>query len=665
MIEERWRRRFAGALASTVFVVGLVPAAAAGSVQQAAAPPDLVLSWKSMQTQVDVGSSFDASLDIVDLGGPATNVDVVLEVGTGVEVVSGSIGWFGRPCTTVASTATCPIGTITSSTFVGFAFRATAEGPVDVAVLVRSSETDADPTNNSLVRSLYVQGPSAIDLQIAGSPSQPTVAPSEQVNYQLTVTNLFRFATTGVKVTSIVPDAFEIRSTSIGLFRSCAVVGQEVTCDIGAFGARGSADIGIVLVARERSGPVELSASVSGAVPDPFPDDDVTTSVVTIEGVAQPPDLVVSLDLAETAYSGATVDGKLQVTNLGGQVSGIVAELHVPEGLGLVSATTGLNSHSCDIAGTTVTCAIGSSPTFWFVDLEFAPADGKHEIAASVRSDQTDADPSSNATSRTIEVGGIAPISFEVASQVSRDLVRPGDVVTYRVDVTDASAVPATAVVVAGAIPDAFEIRSVRIGWLGRPCTVTGQDVSCRVGDLAARTSKFILFELVVADDAPSGSFALSARIVGSIPEAMPSGSGHTSVVVVDATGSLPDLNIRASLDPSTTVGTATAFTMSFANGGVGPATGVVATVQIPDGLEVVSTSIGWFGRACSVVDSAGGATATCTLSSSSKTWFGTITVQPSSPGTYAVAAAVHGDQEDADPADDSILVSTTATPPT
>ncbi|MBX3313886.1 MAG: DUF11 domain-containing protein [Actinobacteria bacterium] len=646
------------AVVSTAALVGALPGSAAGAVDQAAPAPDLRVSRWTLPSQVDVGSDFTLGIDIVNSGGPATNGQLVLDVGPGIEVVSTSIGWFGRSCSVVGSTATCSIGTVDPSQFVSFGLHAAAEGPVDIGVVLSSDEADADPSDNSPSGSVYVRGPSAIDLRLTGSPMPATLAPTEQLDYALTVTNLFNFPTSGVRVTSTVPDAFEIRSTAIGLFRTCSVSGQVVTCDVGALGVRASVDIAIVLVARDLPGQVQLSAEVTSSLPDPFPDDDVTTSTVTIEGVAQPPDLVVALQLPATAYTGATVNGKVQVANLGGQVSGVVVELEVPAGMGLVSATTGLNPHSCAISGTTVTCALGTSTTFWFADLVFAPADGTHEVVATVRADQTDADLSSNETSRTIAVGGIAPIPFQVTSQVSRDFVRPGDAVTQRIDVVNRSQVPASAVVVGTTVPSAFEIRSARIGWFARPCTVVGQDVSCTVGDLAAGTSRFILLDLVVADDASSGSFQLAARIVSSTPGAVTSGSVATSTVTVDASGALPDLAILRSLPASTTVGTPVDLRISAVQGSGGPPTGVVATVQLPDGLEAVSSSIGWFGRPCSVA----GSTVTCSFASSSTTWFATIVVQPTSPGTHDVVVEVHTDQEDANPADNSSTVSTTTT---
>ena len=89
-----------------------------------------------------------------------------------------------------------------------------------------------------------------------------------------------------------------------------------------------------------------------------------------------------------------------------------------------------------------------------------------------------------------------------------------------------------------------------------------------------------------------------------------------------------------------------------------GPATGVVATVQLPAGLEVVSTSTGFFGKPCAVA----GSTVTCSFAPSSQAWFASITVRPSAPGTHQVQAQVTANETDAHPGDNTPVASTTAT---
>ena len=227
-----------------------------------------VAQWVSPSPAI-AGSPLTYTIVIAN-GGPATATNVVLTdtLPAGVTFVSAAAGQ--GSCQTTGGTVTCALGSIPSggTVVVTIVVVPAASGSLTNGIAATASESDPTSADNSqAISTPVVQPAEAADLSIAVVDSADPVSPGAPFTYTLTVNNSGPSAATGVTVTDVLPAALTA-STATSTQGSCTIVGQVVTCAVGALATGGQAVVTLTVTATG-SGLVTNTASVVAAQADP------------------------------------------------------------------------------------------------------------------------------------------------------------------------------------------------------------------------------------------------------------------------------------------------------------------------------------------------------------------------------------------------------------
>ncbi len=129
-------------------------------------------------------------------------------------------------------------------------------------IVDNSWANDSNATNDSASLDVYVQ-PLSIDLQQSVALSTGSAQVNDTLDLTMTTNNLSAYPASGVVITATLPTEVGILSAP-----SCSVMGQTITCNVGALAA-GASVSNIVTLEALSAGTVSLSASVSGNEGDP------------------------------------------------------------------------------------------------------------------------------------------------------------------------------------------------------------------------------------------------------------------------------------------------------------------------------------------------------------------------------------------------------------
>ena len=378
----------------------------------------------------------------------------------------------GATCT-VGATPTCALGTLGVGDEEAVVVVVTGRLAPDVAVpelrytaQVASTTPDPDSADNAATAVSAVRPTADLGLTKTG-PAR--VSAGEAVAWEIEVTNDGPSQARDVVVVDSVPEGVaDIAAGSAEGGVRCTVEGAAVRCDVTALDPGDAVTVLVTGVVADGTPAGALSnvATVSSAALDEDPTDDRAAARTEVGTAAD-------LSLTKTVTpdpleAGSPATFRLAVANAGpSRARGTVVTDVVPAGMavGAVTSTTG----TCTVAGQRVTCDLGdlapTGSTPVVVEIPVAVADDVDPDGfantASVQSDVTDPEPGDNSDVVAGEAASRADLAL--TKTADRTTAVPGELVTWRLALSNAGPSAARAVSLTDALPASVQFTAASV----------------------------------------------------------------------------------------------------------------------------------------------------------------------------------------------------------
>jgi uncharacterized repeat protein (TIGR01451 family) len=329
------------------------------------------------------------------------------------------------------------------------------------------------------------------DLAVQKSDSPDPVQIGHELTYTITVTNNGVLPATGVTLTDTLPAEVNFVSASSG----CTHANGTVTCGLGNLAKDTSATV-TIKVTPTAVGKITNKATVKANEIDL----DLSNNTATAETAVQPgPDLSVEKsDSPDPVQIGHELTYTIVVTNKGTpQATGVTLTDTLPAEVNFVSASSG-----CTHANGTVTCDLGNlaKDTSATVTIKVTPtAVGKITNKATVKANEIDPDPGNNmATAETtVQAPPPPPLGkadlYVYKGDYSPYVVRVGDFLTYRIEISNRGPAAATGVKLTDVLP--VKLSHVSTATSQGTC-IGGPTVTCDLGTI--QSGGFALVKVTV-----------------------------------------------------------------------------------------------------------------------------------------------------------------------
>ncbi len=528
----------------------------------------------SAAQQVRLADSLPAGLTIIDAQAPAP-----------------------AGCSAAGQDITCLVDSLAAEATLVIQVTATLDsayqgGPLTNSAAVSSATPDPDPSNNTGTATITPGDPKA-DLVVGKQTVTSPVVPGLPVTYQITVHNDGPSDARAVQLADDLPAALS-EATADSTAGSCTVSSGQIRCALGDLGAGSTATVTVTAkVAATATGTLTNSATATGTTPDPEKSNN--TGKTTDE-------LSASADLAITktaqpapVQAGQPVTYKLTITNNGPSAAQSVTVTDpVPAPLKYASATT--SRGSCDQAGGTVTCTIGTVAPGDEITVNVVAnvpsGTPPNELAntAKVASPTPDPNADNNTATYTLLTGAQANITL--TKSVSPDPVVAGEAITYTLTVGNAGPSDAQSVTMGDDVPAAVTgVSASATG--GATCKASDDRVTCELATLTAGDSFVVTVTGTVAPGTAPGALTNTASAGAKTPEdPTDSDNTATSTTTVQAKA---DLSIAKDAPKTVVAGNELTYTLTVHNAGPSDAVGAVVTDTLPAGTTYVrgSSSVG------------------------------------------------------------------------
>ena len=540
----------------------------------------------------------------------ATGVTITDSVPSAVTGVSAATATPGATCAAPGGNVSCTVPTLAS----GATFVVTVSGTVgpdaatgalsNVANVTATTPVDPSPDNNSASATAEVIARADVSVLKDGP---ATAVAGDRVDWTMRVRNDGPSTATGVRLTDALPAGVTfVSATSAPAGVSCTAEDGQVTCPVGTLAPgeevlvtiRGAIGSGV-------TGGTALTntAGVTSTTPDPTPDNntdahslDVTeSSDVRVTKTSEPAALVPG---AQSTYL-------IAVTNDGpSDARDVVVTDTLDADLTVLEAT--IEGGTCVVSGQTVTCtrpllpddATATARLRVLVDAERqAPLANTASVTSA-----SDATPGNNTDTLTSDVTPSADVTITKAA--SKDRVAAGEGVTYTLTVVNNGPSVADAVTVADTLP--ADVVPTTAGATAGTCAVSGQDVSCDLGDVAPGSPVTVTITAATSPGAAPGPRNNTAQ-VSSTTDTTPGNNTATATVDVISEADLRLTKVATSENvvPGREVG----WSIVVNNLGPSTARSTVVTDTVPDGVTV-TTAFHGTGSPCTIA----GQQVTCDL---------------------------------------------------
>lgn len=532
----------------------LVAASAAPLLAQSA---DLVV-MKSGPAEAPADSDVSYNV-IVFNSGPddASSVTLSDPIPAGMTFVSHSGPVVcSTPAVGSGGTVTCMMATLAAGTFADFTFvfhisPGTPPGTFFTNIATATSATP-DPTseNDSGVAVTSTPPPPAADMAVTKD-GPTTAGPDTDVTYTIAVTNSGPDDASSVALQDTLPGTMTFVSLGQGgdLTMTCSTPavgsGGSVSCSAASFPAGATVTLTLVghIPPGTPSGTVYAnSATVSTTTADPNPENDVSTTFLTISSV----DVSVMKSGPAIAMAGTDISYVLTVSNAGPDAAATVQLTDpLPPGTTFVSLTQDTGPAAmCETpaggANGTVTCIIPTLASGESAQLTLVINTGSATAftnTASVSTESFDMNTANDSSAVNTTVTQSADLSAAKSGPAS---VTAGSNVTYMVTASNGGPSNATSVTLTDILPAGTTFVSANqtsgpVFTCVTPAVGAGGTITCSIAALPAGTSAAFTFVLKVASTA-TGSIDNTASIASATPDPNPdNGSSIASSEVLPA----------------------------------------------------------------------------------------------------------------------------------
>lgn len=478
-----------------------------------------------------------------------------------------------------------------------------------------SASSDATPSPVTATAPITIR-PGA-DLALVKTVSADAVAEGGSVTYTLTATNNGPATASNMKVVDRLPAAVNEGSVTISASDSgsCTAPAAGVTTLTCAWASVASGATRTVTItapirpagdftadAGKRKAVNRANVFSSTSDPDQSDNADDATTIVT-----QAADLEVSASGPGSIAAGSTGEVSFVTANNGPSTAvGSQLVVTIPAQLTPIAAPAG-----CSISGQTVTCALGdlASGASAVTTVTVQAAAGLTEVSTQAVADATsstpDFDTRNNSDVAPFVMGPVADLV--ISKTAGAATVNAGGTMDWTLTITNNGPYSSNGSSVSDTLPAGLTPTSVSSS-VPDACTISGQTVTCRAGEIVPNAGYQALIVTAVDPDYAGAKITNTATLTPGTetdPNAANNTASATVTVNPGATGA--DLAITktasaARVKPGGTL----AYTMVVTNTGGSVSTTGTITDTLPQGLTPKAASIG--GVACTIR----GRTVTC-----------------------------------------------------
>ena len=496
---------------------------------------DLAVTLTDAPDPLDVGDALTYTLGVSNAGpDDATTTVLTFTLPAGVAFTSATPAQ--GTCSAAAGVVTCNLGTVASgaSTSVSVVVSAAADGTLVAGAAVAAAETDPDGSNNTASTTTTVNA--VADLSLTKDDGVGTVAPGTSVTYTLALTNAGP-SPAGAGVTVI--DHLPAGTVGSVTDPSCAVAGSDVTCTTTAplaVGGSVSWQIQVAVPVGFVGATLDNTATISSSpTADPDPTDDAASDH---DAVVQEADLsIFKQDDPDPVLAGGHITYTITVTNNGpGLAEDVVVADAVPAATTVDQVLDGGIESAGVVTWSLGDIAAGQTVVVHLVVLVDINHDGDLTNTATISSTTLDPDPADN-SSTAVTTDDAAGTDLQIQKTVDADTVKPGDVDTYTIVVSNDGPADATGVQVEDVLPAGLDFVSAHAD----RGSYDDESGIWSVGDLPVGASATLELRTRVAGN-PAPQIVNSASVVG-LDQTDPTPANDVASATVEVLGAIPILD--------------------------------------------------------------------------------------------------------------------------
>lgn len=547
---------------------------------------DLSVAKTAFPTPVEAGGVLTYTL-LVSNAGPSAAQNVVLTDSLPAALLAPEFAVQGgtvfAPWVSPYTIGTLAAGETFLVTIRGRVNPSTPVGTIENTAVVSSDTPDPNPENNTDTAETPVAA--SADVLVRKTADRTPALPGQVFGYTITVTNAGPSDAQGVTLIDAVPAVLQSPVFSVDGGSTFAPWVSPYTIGTLAAGASRTVLIRGTL-SPSATGQIVNTAVAESTTPDPNPDNNISTD----ETPVQP-----SADISITKRSspnpvavGGQLTYTLLVANSGPSTAeNVVLSDPLPAGLENAEISTDGGATFVPFSGTYLVgnLAAGGVAELLIRATVSSFAAGSLTNTAVVSSDTPDPDPENNTDTEVTPVIPSADLSIRKTS--APNPVRPGEVLTYTLTVSNAGPADAQNVVVLDNIPPSLTGLEYSLdGSAFQPWTG-----SLPLGTLAAGRERTILIRGTVALLA-SGTIVNTAVVSSTTPDPDPNNNLDTNATDVVSTASA-DIAVTKTAQPAVAVpGQLLTYTVTVTNRGPDTADGVLLYDEVSQELSDAEFSV-------------------------------------------------------------------------
>lgn len=481
-----------------------------------------------------------------------------------------------------------------------------------------------DPATGNNTSSVTLTPVPQANLSVNKSVNNTSPLVGSNVTFTITIANAGPSTATNVQVNDLLPSGYTyVNSTaSVGTYSNISGIWSVGTL------TNGQNQTLTITATVNANGSYNNTATVSSDVNDPNTSNNSSSANTT--PIAQTDLSIVKTVSNSSPNVGSNVTFTLSLVNNGpSNATGVQVTDALPSGYTYVSSSPSVGSYSNTTGLWTVgNLANGASGTLTIV--ASVNSTGSYANTATVSGSQ--ADPVAGNNSSTVTPVPVPQANLAVTKSVSNANPNVGSTITFTIFASNSGPSNATGVIVNDLLPAGYTYVSSSTG-TGSYNNVSG---IWNIGVLNNGASATL--NILVTVNA-SGPYANTATISGDQNDPTPGNNSSTSTPTPVPQADLSVTKVSSNNTPL--AGNTITFTVTVTNNGPSPATGVVATDQLPSGYtySTHSTSVGTYNTGTGVWNVGNlpnGSSATLTL-----------TVVVNASGDYSNVASVTGNEND------------------